>query len=57
MFREVFFGFLHGTEFEAITHVDDDLILVAMDHGSTNGTFINKSRLEKALVYHFGASL
>lgn len=44
-------------QFEAITHVGDDLILVAMDHGSTNGTFINKSRLEKALVYHFGASL
>eukprot|EP00434_Breviolum_minutum_P009525 symbB.v1.2.008385.t1/scaffold525.1/size192214/10 len=33
----------------AITHVDDDLILVAMDHGSTNGTFINKSRLEKGV--------
>ena len=44
-------------QFEAITHVDDDLILVAMDHGSTNGTFINKSRLEKALLCDFGASL
>ena len=43
--------------FEAITHVDDDLILVAMDHGSTNGTFINKSRLEKALLCDFGALL
>ena len=32
---------------KAITQVDDDLILVALDHGSTNGTFINKSRLEK----------
>lgn len=52
----ILFDFLHGAV-EAITHVDDDLILVAMDHGSTNGTFINKSRLEKALVYDFGASL
>lgn len=58
-FEGVCFGvfFRHMEQFEAITHVDDDLILVAMDHGSTNGTFINKSRLEKALVYHFGASL
>ncbi|CAE7949342.1 Aste57867_24363, partial [Symbiodinium sp. KB8] len=31
----------------AITEVDSELILVALDHGSTNGTFINKSRLEK----------
>mmetsp|Transcript_48491 Transcript_48491/g.113634 ORF Transcript_48491/g.113634 Transcript_48491/m.113634 type:complete len:236 (+) Transcript_48491:22-729(+) len=31
----------------AITQVDSELILVALDHGSTNGTFINKSRLEK----------
>mmetsp|Transcript_53357 Transcript_53357/g.116472 ORF Transcript_53357/g.116472 Transcript_53357/m.116472 type:complete len:251 (+) Transcript_53357:62-814(+) len=33
----------------AITQVDDDLILVALDHGSTNGTCINKSRLEKGV--------
>ncbi|CAE7191221.1 unnamed protein product [Symbiodinium necroappetens] len=32
---------------QAITQVDSELILVALDHGSTNGTFINKSRLEK----------
>ncbi|CAJ1426628.1 unnamed protein product, partial [Effrenium voratum] len=33
----------------AITRVDSELVLVAMDHGSTNGTFINKSRLEQGV--------
>ncbi|CAK9073217.1 Hypothetical protein (Fragment) [Durusdinium trenchii] len=33
----------------AITEVEDELILVALDHGSTNGTFINKSRLDKGV--------
>mmetsp|Transcript_61990 Transcript_61990/g.100262 ORF Transcript_61990/g.100262 Transcript_61990/m.100262 type:complete len:186 (+) Transcript_61990:29-586(+) len=30
-----------------MTVVDDVLTLVALDHGSTNGTFVNKKRLEK----------
>lgn len=33
----------------AVTLVDDELVFVAMDHGSTNGTFVNKQRLEKGV--------
>lgn len=47
----------HAPACEAITEVDDDLILVALDHGSTNGTFINKSRLEKAQQQRLSLSL
>eukprot|EP00930_Biecheleria_cincta_P057201 TRINITY_DN43176_c0_g1_i1.p1 TRINITY_DN43176_c0_g1~~TRINITY_DN43176_c0_g1_i1.p1 ORF type:complete len:247 (-),score=58.72 TRINITY_DN43176_c0_g1_i1:6-746(-) len=33
----------------AVTLVDSELVFVAMDHGSTNGTFVNKQRLEKGV--------
>mmetsp|Transcript_10559 Transcript_10559/g.24025 ORF Transcript_10559/g.24025 Transcript_10559/m.24025 type:complete len:250 (+) Transcript_10559:57-806(+) len=33
----------------ALTRVDDDIVLVALDKGSTNGTFVNKQRLEKGV--------
>jgi len=33
----------------ALTAVDEDLVLVMMDRGSTNGTFVDKVRLEKGV--------
>jgi hypothetical protein len=33
----------------ALTRVESDLVLVVLDKGSTNGTFVDKSRLEKGV--------